>query len=249
MCIKAISCCSSVLGAAALLIAGSSSSWAQSGSRAPVRQPARSAVVDGSGSAARGQATDVALSGYCPVCITAGKEWVKGSTAFQAQFDGDTYLFPSGEQKATFLQDPSAFVPALGGDDVVEFSRSGKRAAGRVDLATRYKDRLYLFANAQNRAAFQQSPAAFSAADLALDGECVVCRVNMNQRVAGKPEFTAVHEGIRYQFPGEEQRAMFVAAPEKYVPAASAGTGGSGSRAGSGTRPAPAAPTGGSGSR
>ncbi len=226
-----------------------SSSWAQSGSRAPVQRQAPAVVTSGSASTARAASDEVALDGYCPVCITASKDWVKGAAAIRAEFDGQTYLFPADEQKQAFLAAPADYVPALGGDDVVEFGRSGKRAPGRVNQALRYNGRLYLFANPQNRAEFQQNPAAFVGADLALGGECVVCQVNMQQRVAGKPEFTAVHEGIRYQFPGEEQRAMFVAAPDKYVPAASAGTAGSGSRAGSATRPASPPAGAGSGSR
>lgn len=35
----------------------------------------------------------------------------------------------------------------------------------------------------------------------------------------GKPEFSAVHKGTTYYFTSAEQRARFLASPEKYLPA------------------------------
>jgi YHS domain-containing protein len=63
---------------------------------------------------------------------------------------------------------------------------------------------------------FLKNPDKYADIDLAAQGKCTVCQVEMNQTVPGKPEFTVVHKGRRYQFPGQEQLNMFVANPAKY---------------------------------
>jgi YHS domain-containing protein len=63
---------------------------------------------------------------------------------------------------------------------------------------------------------FLKNPDKYADIDLAAQGKCTVCQVEMNQTVAGKPEFTVVHKGRRYQFPGQEQLDMFIANPAKY---------------------------------
>jgi YHS domain-containing protein len=92
---------------------------------------------------------------------------------------------------------------------------------------------LFLFANEQGKQMFTADPAAFANADLAFGGQCAVCRVDMRQAVAGKPQFTEVHNGLRYRFPSAEQRGMFLANPKKYEDVGTSvrpATGGSGSR-------------------
>lgn len=53
-------------------------------------------------------------------------------------------------------------------------------------------------------------------ADLALDGKCSVCKVEMNQDMSGDPEVFVLHGGMKYLFVSDEQRKMFLANPTKY---------------------------------
>ena len=101
--------------------------------------------------------------------------------------------------------------------------------------------RLFLFSNAEGQKMFRANPAAYVTADLALDGNCAVCAANMGKSVAGRPDIVAIHNGLRYLFPSEDQRSQFLAAPERFVSATAAG---SSTTAGSATRP-----SAGSGSR
>ena len=81
------------------------------------------------------------------------------------------------------------------------------------------------------------SPQKYADADLALAGNCAVCRVELKQEIAGKPELTANHAGIRYQFPSDKQRKLFVGNPGTYAVGSTTMSAGSGTKAaGSGTR-------------
>jgi YHS domain-containing protein len=115
-----------------------------------------------------------------------------------------------------FLADPAKYVPVLRGDCVVCYARSGKRMPGNINHAAFHQDRLYLFAGEKQKQMFAADPEAFADADLALQGNCPVCLIEMNRQVPGKPELPAFHDGLRYLFRSAKQREMFLANPEKY---------------------------------
>ncbi|MFV2065443.1 MAG: hypothetical protein ACC645_00575, partial [Pirellulales bacterium] len=91
--------------------------------------------------------------------------------------------------------------------------------------------------------------------DLAFDGECPVCRVEMSQRTPGSPQVSLVDGGLRYHFGSEEHRKMFQDNPARYRAAPQAAAGSSGTRrdgfhprgSGGASRPAGSAPRGSSG--
>ncbi|MCI0493261.1 MAG: hypothetical protein L0Z07_10020, partial [Planctomycetes bacterium] len=106
---------------------------------------------------------------------------------------------------------------ALGGDCTVCFANMGKRVAGSVRHAALHEHRLFLFPSAEQKKEFQAHPDKYVDVDLALDGNCAVCQVEMHKDVPGKPEIAAIHQGLRYLFPSEKQRDMFLANPAKYA--------------------------------
>jgi YHS domain-containing protein len=231
--------------------------FAQSGTRAPAASRPTSGsgttVKDAaSGSSTRTEQESVGLHGYCPVCLVEMRQWVKGDPKIAAEYDGRKYIFPSAEQLEMFRKDPAKYVPVLGGDDIVAYATTGKRIDGEPTYGVVQDGRYYFFASQENMQTFKSSPETYADADLALGGECIVCRVDMNQRVAGSPTVVTTHKGIRYQFPGEEQKAMFTRSPDRYVDAlrgtTAAGPSGSRTRPGSATSQ-PSQPAGGSGSR
>jgi len=160
---------------------------------------------------------NVALEGYCPVCVVEMKKWVRGDARFAARFDGRVYYFPGEEQQQMFLANPVKYTPVLGGDCVVCLAKMQKRMSGNIRFGAFHQDRLYLFPGEEQRAMFRNHPERFANVDLAAGGNCVVCLVNMNEQVPGKPEFTVVYQGMRYQFPGKEQMDQFLSSPERYA--------------------------------
>lgn len=184
----------------------------------PDQQPPESSQNNGSGSGSHAEETPpLGLRGYCPVCLVEMKKWVKGDPLVAVNFDGRKYLFPGAEQAKMFQENPTKYTPVLGGDDVVHFSRTGERLAGSLSHSLLHQGRSYFFASPESQKLFQENSAAYENTDLALDGECIVCRVGMKQRVAGLPDFTVIHGGLRYQFPGQEQQSMFLKAPESFL--------------------------------
>lgn len=161
--------------------------------------------------------SNVALEGYCPVCVGDMNKWVPGKKEIQATYDGKTYYFPSEKQKQMFVADPAKYVPALGGDCTVCLANMGKRVPGSIRHAAFHEHRLFLFPSAEMKKEFQAHPDKYANVDLALDGNCAVCQVEMKKEMPGKPDIAAIHQGMRYLFPSEKQRDMFLAKPAKYA--------------------------------
>lgn len=237
---------------AAVLFITASDLIAQSGTRGGRSTPPTAASGGAStstGSADRAADLPVGLRGYCPVCLVEMKKWIKGDARFAVDYDGKRYMFPGAEQAEMYTQNPLKYLPVLAGDDIVEFARSGERVEGNLSFGVSHKGQSYFFASAENQRMFRSNPNAYADVDLALGGECIVCRVDMNQRVPGSSDWTVIHKGIRFQFPGEEQQAAFLKSPDRYVDAVPASA--RHTPPGSGTRPAaaPQSTTAGSGSR
>lgn len=191
---------------------------AQSGTRVPTRNQGsgRRTQEPAQGSGQRAQAAPLALEGYCPVSPQAMNKWVKGIPSIQAAFDGHTYYFANEDGKRMFSKDPAKYAPVLGGDCVVSLVKMHERVPGSIRHWSLHEGRLFLFASEEGKQIFTTDPKSFAKADLAFGGQCAVCRVDMKKAMAGKPEFTVVHNGLRYLFPAAEQRDTFLANPKKY---------------------------------
>lgn len=202
-----------ILGAAVLCVSGGSLiAYAQSGTKGSANRG------QGGGTTQRGDDSEqsLALRGYCPVCVVELKEWVKGTPQVSVDFDGQTYLFPSEEQREMFLNNPEKYVPALGGDCTVCKVEHGERVPGSVQYSVLHAGRLYLFPGEKQKQMFMENPSKYEDADLAAGGRCTVCRVEMQKDVPDNREFTVFHNGMRYRFPGAEQKQMFLENPAKY---------------------------------
>ena len=55
---------------------------------------------------------DVAISGYCPVCVVHGM-MNKGSDHFVTEYKGKVYKFPAMEQQKAFLENPEEYTKDL----------------------------------------------------------------------------------------------------------------------------------------
>ncbi len=166
---------------------------------------------------ASSQTSDVALEGYCPVCIIEAKTWVRGNPRHQVTHDGRTYYFPSDKEKRMFEANAAKYVPALGGDCTVCYANAGKRIPGNIRHGVFHNGRLFLFPSDREKKEFLAHPRRYANVDLALDGKCAVCRVMVGKDVPGKPQFTAIHDGFRYHFPSDKERQVFLANPAKFT--------------------------------
>ncbi|MEM8864172.1 MAG: hypothetical protein AAGF31_01345 [Planctomycetota bacterium] len=188
-----------------------------SGSADRPQTPPAGFGFQGSGARIEGE---LALRGYCPVCLLDDNEWVAGDPNFTAVFDGKAYRFPDARRMQIFRARPVKYAPALGGDNPVRFVQTGQRLPGDLASGIRHGGRLYFVGSPQQQQTFKQSPTRFAMADLALGGDCVVSLVDRNQRIAGVADLTVVYNGMRYQFIGLQQQQAFLAQPNRYLPTA-----------------------------
>ncbi len=164
-------------------------------------------------------AAEPALGGNCPVCLVEAGKLVPCSDKHAVTFDRQVYYFPSEKEKGAFAANPARYSPALGGDCTVCRVNMGVRMPGKAEFAVVHNKRAYLFPSAKERDAFKADPKKYENADLGLNGYCSVCAVMAKKWVAGKPEFVSVYDGVRYLFPGADEKKAFEADPAKYVPA------------------------------
>ncbi len=160
---------------------------------------------------------DLALGGACPVCLVKSGKVVPGRPEYACVYDGQRYLFPGPEQQRMFDADPAAFTPAMGGKCTVAKVEMNKVVEGQAEYHLTHNGRLYLFPSQKQLDMFKANPARYADADVALDGYCPVCKVEMGKDVKGKADFAVDYNGNRYLFPGKKQLDMFLAHPTKYV--------------------------------
>ncbi len=73
--------------------------------------------------------------------------------------------------------------------------------------------KVYLFPGEEQKKMFLAKPTQYAPA---LGGDCVVCAVDGGARTAGSVHFSVIHDGRLYLFPGEKEKAAFMANPRKY---------------------------------
>jgi YHS domain-containing protein len=104
--------------------------------------------------------------------------------------------------------DPNTVIPLEGLDPVM--LSQGKEVQGDMKFQVTRGQFRYIFANAENKAAFEKDPSQF---EIQLNGSCA----RMGAPTSGNPDLYAVHKGRIYIFGSEECQTVFKAAPEKYL--------------------------------
>lgn len=99
-------------------------------------------------------------------------------------------------------------IPLEGLDPVM--LAQGKEVQGDMKFKVTRGNFQYIFANAENKAAFEKDPSRY---EIQLDGHCA----RMGSPTNGNPDLYAVHNERIYIFGSEECQIAFKAAPEKYL--------------------------------
>jgi YHS domain-containing protein len=163
---------------------------------------------------------DLLLNGTSPVALVDQEQTVAGSSEHEAVCEGWRVRFASVAEKDKFLNDLGKYYPTIAGFDPVALYTSGRVLPGDPKNAFLYKNRLYLFANAENSDRFRAEYKIFSDLDVAEGGYCPVTRVDGMKQQLGKYGITTIHLGRRLLFASEENRKKFLADPVKYMPEA-----------------------------
>jgi YHS domain-containing protein len=89
----------------------------------------------------------------------------------------------------------------------------GKWEKGNTRLQTTYDNRIYYFSNNTAKQKFDANPPKYIPA---LGGDCIVCIVNVNQRIAGSVFYSVRHKNRLYLFPQNKSKKLFTDNPEKF---------------------------------
>ena len=157
-----------------------------------------------------------ALGGDCVVCRANMGVRMPGKAQFAAIHNGRIYLFPSGKELEAFKAEPKRFENvdvALRGHCSVCIVMAKKWVPGKPEVVSVYDGIRYFFPSAEEKKAFEADPAKFTPA---LEGDCVVCLKDGGKRIAGSPEFSALHDGRLYLFPDAGAQKQFLANPGGY---------------------------------
>ena len=105
-------------------------------------------------------------------------------------------------------QSPETVIPLEGLDPVM--LSQGKEVQGDMKYKVTRGRFQYLFANEENKAAFEKDPSKY---EIQLEGHCA----RMGAPTGGDPDLYAVHNGRIYIFGSEECQTLFKATPAKYL--------------------------------
>jgi YHS domain-containing protein len=129
----------------------------------PAQDDPRCSVPAGSPVTGLSMETPVALDGYCPVALTEEEKWVRGDPRWSVLYAGRTFLFSGPEQKQRFTAAAARYLPGFAGDDAVLAVEGGAHVPGKPEHSLFCGGKVYLFANAETLARFQQNPGRYVA--------------------------------------------------------------------------------------
>lgn len=121
----------------------------------------------------------IAMAGKCPVTLVESKSLRDGEPRWTAEHEGQTFRFASATAREKFLERPGAFAPADRGRCPVARRDDGKAEPGNPSYGALYRKRLYLFADAESRERFLESPGRYLAPT---DGTTAAARAEVSGR-------------------------------------------------------------------
>jgi YHS domain-containing protein len=104
--------------------------------------------------------TGLAINGFDPVAYFTDAAAAVGHADLEYTYAGATWRFRNRGNQAAFVAHPEIYMPRLGGHDPVQAAR-GLGVAGNPELWLIVADRLYLFYDDENRAAFAADPGRY----------------------------------------------------------------------------------------
>lgn len=101
------------------------------------------------------------LAGYCPVSLKNERSWTKGKRQYSAKHKGFVFYFTSEDNRKSFVESPSQYVPRLLGCDPVIMWESDRAIAGDTKYGAYFDGELYLFTSHENRKLFKVDPSRY----------------------------------------------------------------------------------------
>lgn len=159
------------------------------------------------------------LAGLCTTALGGpfGNRFIGDPTVFSVM-DGKLYFFSSERAKASYDTKPSHYIeqagqrfakPAVGGHCMVSSRKEAKPVLGKAEHQAIYRGWVYHFANAEAKAEFVKSPAAYMTS---YENHCAV-GVSRGKRFPADGTRLRVHDGKAYLVFDADAEKQFDADP------------------------------------
>ncbi|MFK7818363.1 MAG: hypothetical protein AB8G99_06580 [Planctomycetaceae bacterium] len=102
------------------------------------------------------------FKGFCPVELQDHRVLRDSHPNLFANHGTRTYYFSTAQARQRFLKNPTRYVPAAEGIDVVDLVDQNAKTPGRLDYAQWFQNRLYLFASAHSMDTFNANPQRYA---------------------------------------------------------------------------------------
>ena len=102
-----------------------------------------------------------AIEGYCPVAYVEAGQAVQGSPEFTAEHDGEVWYFVNAQARDMFVANPERYTVQYDGWCATAIA-FGKKVPVDASVFTVHKGAIYLFSNAEAKAAFDADPNGFT---------------------------------------------------------------------------------------
>jgi YHS domain-containing protein len=158
-----------------------------------------------------------AMGGYCPVTFREKGAWVRGRYDERVEIDGVVFFTAGAAERDALLADPAKYMPVLAGNCAVSLVDDAQQARGSTFHAAQFEGRLFLFADAERKATFKEQPLRYASIDVAASGACVVTLKDGGKNTPGLAEYAVWYNGLLYRFLGPDEKAKFLATPDKYA--------------------------------
>jgi len=158
---------------------------------------------------------DLLLGGLSPVSLVDQQQSIKGLATFETIFEGWRVRFVNDAERSKFQNNVGKYYPTFAGADPIALFQ-GQVRMGDPNLAFHYKNRLYLFANAENADKFRIEYKAYSDLDVAEQGICLVTLKERGVRQLGRYAITTMYLGRRFLFVSDDARKKFENNPQTY---------------------------------
>jgi thiol-disulfide isomerase/thioredoxin/YHS domain-containing protein len=122
----------------------------------PAAPATRNATV---GSVTRAATPQPSFNGQCLTSVIDRRELITGSSAFAAEYRGQTIHFRDAARRKRFFQTPEKYWPQFDGICAVTFLETGRQVPGQLKHAAVYRDQIWLFQHRPQLETFIESPA------------------------------------------------------------------------------------------
>ncbi len=102
------------------------------------------------------------FKGFCPVALRDTGKLQDSTAEHRFKYQDCVYHFSSDQAAAKFAENPMRYAPFAGGRDAVTMKEKRRSKVGRLDFASWYAGRLFLFSSAESLAKFNANPARYA---------------------------------------------------------------------------------------